>query len=82
MKTKRQINILTVLAIAGLFLFSAALYAAKPAAQSLREKFIENVKYPDFNVKSGCCVVEMVFTISPEGKILIKKIIEISLRDP
>jgi hypothetical protein len=74
MKTIRNLKMFAVLIVTSLFLFAGTTYAAKPAAQCLREKFVESVKYPDFQFKTGFGEVNLTFTVSPEGKIEIESL--------
>ena len=69
-----KMRILALVVLTGLFILAQGAYAVKPAVQNIREKMTESVKYPDFSFKTGYGEVEIQFTLTPEGKIEIKKI--------
>lgn len=74
MKTMNVIKMFITLIIIGVIAMSSG-YAAKPAAQTLHQKMVEAVNYPDFLLKSGTGEVEIIFTLTADGKINIEKII-------
>ena len=74
MKTLHVIGMILTIFVLSAITFKAS-YAAKPAATCLRETLMENVHYPDAILKkSGTGNVMVTFTISDDGKIVVRNI--------
>jgi outer membrane biosynthesis protein TonB len=75
----KAINMTRILfLIAGILIFSTATFAGKTAkapARDIRTAIQETIQFPDLSYRDCCTgTVDVLFTVTAEGKINIKKI--------
>lgn len=76
MKPKAKSIFLTLIALLILAAPAWAGKVSKDTAATIRETIKEQVKHPGFyNLKDDACCADVIFTISSEGKLLVKRII-------
>ncbi len=77
MKTKNILIFFLIIAINGLFLFQPVIASTPPSecATTIWQKFQGKIRYPEFAYKQAIQGdVTVVFTVSDDGKIIIKDI--------
>jgi hypothetical protein len=76
MKPKTKTFIVTLIALMILAAPAWAGKVSKDTSATIRETIKEQVKHPGFyNLKENTCCADVIFTISNEGKLLVKRII-------
>lgn len=76
---KPETNSKFALILITLLILASQSFAGKVSKQTLttiRESIIEQVKHPGFDkVKDNLCCADVIFTVTDEGKLLVKRII-------